>query len=163
MQAGGQASEDARQAAVVKLGENIRLVRGTSLQSEGHIYGYAHGNKIAVVVELERSDEALGKDIAMHVAALNPASVTEDDIPATIMQEERAIYEAQLQDSNKPQEIKDKIIEGKLKKLASSLCLYGQPFVKDPKETIAELLKSKHNHVKSFIRYELGETAQEEE
>ena len=158
----GQKAEEARQEAVLKLGENIRLVRGTTLETDGHIYGYAHGNKISVIVALENSDEQLGKDIAMHIAALNPAAVTENDIPAHILKEERALYEEQLQDSNKPEEIKNKIIDGKLKKFASGLCLYGQPFVKDPKETIEELLKNKNNHVKTFVRFELGETAEAE-
>ena len=158
----GKTVEEMRHEAVLKLGENIRLVRGTSLQTDGHIYGYSHGNKIAVLVALESSDEQLGRDIAMHIAALNPAAVTANDIPAAVLDEEKSLYQEQLQDSKKPDEIKNKIIEGKLKKFASGLCLYGQPFVKDPKETIEELLKNKNNHVKNFVRFELGETSEAE-
>lgn len=157
VQINGESVEDARHAAVLKLGENIQLRRATTIESTGSIYGYTHGNKIAVLVDLEKEDEALGKDIAMHIAAMNPAAVTEQDIAPEILSEEKAIYEAQLKDGNKPQEIKDKIIAGKLKKFASGLCLYGQAFVKDPKETIDEILKRKNNKVRKFIRFELGQ------
>jgi len=153
----GKPAEDARHSAVLKLGENIQLCRGESMAASGVFYGYSHGNKIGVVVALEKSNDQLGKDIAMHIAALSPAAITEKDLPEGVLKEERAIYEAQLQDSNKPAEIKDKIIAGKLKKFASGMCLYGQPFVKDPKETIEDILKRDSNHVKSFVRYELGE------
>lgn len=153
----GKSAEDARHSAVLKLGENIQLSRGESVVSDGTFYGYSHGNKICVIVALEKSNDQLGKDIAMHIAALSPAAVTEKDLPEGVLKEERAIYEAQLQDSNKPSEIKDKIIAGKLKKFASGMCLYGQPFVKDPKETIEDILKKDSNHVMCFTRYELGE------
>lgn len=152
--------EDARHEAVLNLGENIQVRRGeyTAVSDKGGaIYGYSHGDKISVLVTLEKDDADLGKDIAMHIAALNPAAITEDDIPSSIMNEERAIYEEQLEGNNKPKEINDKIIAGKLKKFASGLCLYGQPFVKEPKETIQELLKKSNNHVKHFIRFALGE------
>lgn len=156
----GKPIEDARHAAVLKLGENIQVKRGQYLDGStesGSIYGYSHGSKISVLVLLEKPDDQLGKDIAMHIAALNPAAVTEQDIPEKILSDERAIYQEQLEGSKKPQEIMDKIIAGKLKKFASGLCLYGQPFVKDPKETIEEILKKNKNHVKTFIRFALGE------
>lgn len=156
----GESVENARHAAVLKLGENIQLRRATTMNADGVIYGYTHGNKIAVLVALEKEDESLGKDIAMHIAAMNPAAVNEQDIPQEVLSEERAIYEAQLQDGNKPQEIKDKIIAGKLKKFASGLCLYGQAFVKDPKETIEDILQRKGNKVHKFIRFELGQNSE---
>ena len=161
----GKSLEDARHAAVLNLGENIQVRRAQSLAASNDeaIYSYTHGDKICVVVTLEKEDAALGKDIAMHVAALNPAAITEDDIPAKILNDERAIYEEQLQGNNKPQEINDKIITGKLKKFASGLCLYGQPFVKDPKETIHDLLKKSKNHVKNFIRFALGDEISQSE
>ena len=156
----GKPLEDARHEAVLNLGENIQVRRGEYTAVDGNggaIYGYSHGDKISVLVTLEKGNAELGKDIAMHIAALNPAAITEDDIPSSILNEERAIYEEQLQGNNKPKEINDKIITGKLKKFASGLCLYGQPFVKDPKETIQELLKKNDNHVKKFIRFALGD------
>ena len=152
----GAPVQDARHAAVLKLGENIQLTRGTTMATDGVLYGYTHGNKIAVVVALEKENQQLGKDIAMHIAALGPAAVTVADIPTAVMQEEQAIYEAQLQADKKPEEIKKKIIEGKLKKFASGICLYGQPFVKEPKETIEAILQKHNNAVKGFVRYELG-------
>ena len=156
----GKSLEEARHAAVLTLGENIQARRGRYVSTEeGAIYGYSHGNKISVLVVLEKENEQLGKDIAMHIAALSPAAITENDIPAEIMSEERSIYEAQLKDGNKPEEIKNKIIAGKLKKFASGMCLYGQPFVKEPKETIEEILKKESNHVKDFVRFALGEEA----
>lgn len=161
----GKPLEDARHEAVLNLGENIQVRRGeyTAVDGKGGaIYGYSHGDKISVLVTLEKDDAELGKDIAMHIAALNPAAITEDDIPSSILNEERSIYEEQLQGNNKPKEINDKIITGKLKKFASGLCLYGQPFVKDPKETIQELLKKSDNHVKKFIRFALGEESGQE-
>ena len=155
----GKPVQDARHAAILKLGENIQLSRATTISTEGVLYGYRHGNKIAVVVALEKADQQLGKDIAMHIAALSPAAVTVADIPAAVMQEERMIYEAQLQDDKKSDEIKQRIIEGKLKKFASGICLYGQPFVKSPKETIEAVLHKQENSVINFIRYELGEAS----
>ena len=156
----GKSLEEARHAAVLTLGENIQARRGRYVSAkEGVIYGYSHGNKISVLVVLEKENAQLGKDIAMHIAALSPAAITENDIPAEIMNEERSIYEAQLKDGNKPEEIKNKIIAGKLKKFASGMCLYGQPFVKEPKETIEEILKKESNHVKDFVRFSLGEEA----
>ncbi len=156
----GKSLEEARHAAVLTLGENIQARRGRYVSTkEGVIYGYSHGNKISVLVVLEKENAQLGKDIAMHIAALSPAAITENDIPAEIMSEERSIYEAQLKDGNKPEEIKNKIIAGKLKKFASGMCLYGQPFVKEPKETIEEILKKESNHVKDFVRFALGEEA----
>lgn len=158
IQVDGKPLDDARHAAVLNLGENIQVSRGQYLATDdGVIYGYSHGNKIAVLVVLEKQNEQLGKDIAMHIAALAPAAITENDIPAEIMNEEKSIYEAQLKDDKKPEEIKNKIITGKLKKFASGMCLYGQPFVKEPKETIAEILKKESNGVKGFIRFALGE------
>ena len=150
--------EDARHAAVLSLGENIQAKRARFISTEvGNIYGYSHGNKISVLVVLEKENDKLGKDIAMHIAALSPAAITESDIPGEIMDEERSIYEAQLKDANKPEEIKNKIIAGKLKKFASGMCLYGQPFVKEPKETIEEILQKDKNRVIEFIRFELGQ------
>ena len=98
----GKSLEDARHAAVLNLGENIQVRRAQSLAASNNeaIYSYTHGDKICVVVTLEKEDAALGKDIAMHVAALNPAAITEDDIPAKILNDERAIYEEQLQGNN---------------------------------------------------------------
>ena len=101
----GKPIEDARHAAVLKLGENIQVKRGQYLDGStesGSIYGYSHGSKISVLVLLEKPDDQLEKDIAMHIAALNPAAVTEQDIPEKILSDERAIYQEQLEEVKNP-------------------------------------------------------------
>jgi elongation factor Ts len=151
--------EDGRAATVLQVGENIQIKRVVTMQAQsGYFAGYQHGQSIAVVVETSKENAEVAKNVAMHIAAINPVSISEADIPAEVLAEEKSIYMAQLKDSDKPEAILEKIVDGKLKKFASGLCLYGQAYVKDPKQTVKEYLKeSDEIEVLQFVRYALGE------
>ncbi len=155
---GEQTVEETRQQLVAKIGENISVRRFLLIDSsEGILASYLHGVRIGVIVELEGSDESLAKDIAMHIAASNPVCIAEKDVPKDLLEKEKEILIAQAQDSGKPQEIIEKMIGGRINKFLKEITLVGQPFVKDPDQTVGKLLESAGASVKSFIRYEVGE------
>jgi elongation factor Ts len=147
----------AREALVMKLGENINLRRFVRYQSgNGHIGAYVHGRKIGVLVELEGGDAALARDIAMHIAASRPECVHKDQIPVDVIAKEREIFTAQAAQSGKPAEIVEKMVLGRINKFLSEITLLGQPFVKDPETTVEKLLKTANAKVLRFTRYEVG-------
>ena len=157
--------ETARQALVQKIGENIS-VRRISLvtAANGVVGGYVHStNKIAVLVSLKGGDAELAKDIAMHVAAVNPAVVRSEDMPADLVAKEKDIYLAQARESGKPEEILEKMVAGRVKKFLSESALVEQPFVKDPEVTVGALAKKAGADVVSFTRFEVGEGIEKEE
>tara|TARA_Y200000002_G_scaffold50700_2_gene36612 strand:- start:14355 stop:15212 length:858 start_codon:yes stop_codon:yes gene_type:complete len=156
--AGGDV-EDARQALVQKIGENISVRRiGVVSVADGVVGGYVHGNnRIAVLVELAGGDEELAKDVAMHIAAVNPAVVSPADMPEELLQKEREIYAAQAADSGKPPEIVEKMIEGRVRKYLSENSLTEQAFVKDPDTTVGKLVKAASASIAGFTRFEVGE------
>jgi elongation factor Ts len=156
--AGGDV-EDARQALVQKIGENISVRRiGVVSAADGVVGGYVHGNnRIAVLVELAGGDEELAKDVAMHIAAVNPAVVSPADMPEELLQKEREIYAAQAADSGKPPEIVEKMIEGRVRKYLSENSLTEQAFVKDPDTTVGKLVKAAGASIAAFTRFEVGE------
>ncbi len=152
--------EDARQALVQKIGENISVRRlGVfSAAAEGVVGGYVHGNnRIAVLVELAGGDEELVKDVAMHIAAVNPAVVSPAEMPEELLQKEREIYAAQAADTGKPPEIVEKMIEGRIRKYLSENSLTEQAFVKDPDTTIGKLVEAAGATIVGFTRFEVGE------
>ena len=155
----GDDVEEARQALVQKIGENISVRRiGVVSATDGVVGGYVHGNnRIAVLVELAGGDEELAKDVAMHVAAVNPAVVSPADMPAELLQKEREIYAAQAADSGKPPEIVEKMIEGRVRKYLSENSLTEQAFVKDPDTTVGKLVKAAGATIARFTRFEVGE------
>ena len=156
--AGGDV-EDARQALVQKIGENISVRRiGVVSVADGVVGGYVHGNnRIAVLVELAGGDEELAKDVAMHIAAVNPAVVSPADMPEELLEKEREIYAAQAADSGKPPEIVEKMIEGRVRKYLSENSLTEQAFVKDPDTTVGKLVKAAGARIAGFTRFEVGE------
>jgi elongation factor Ts len=155
---GGDATVDeARRALIAKIGENISLRRFTVASTSGVIGAYSHGVRIGVLVELDGGDEALAKDIAMHVAATNPACISAEQMPAELIEKEREIFTAQAKESGKPDEIIAKMIDGRIAKFLKENTLVGQPFVKDPDQTVEKLLKANNAKVVSFQRYEVGE------
>ena len=156
--AGGEI-EDARQALVQKIGENISVRSvGVVTAKDGVVGGYVNGNnRIAVLVELTGGDEELAKDVAMHVAAVNPAVVAPADMPEDQLQKEREIYTAQAADSGKPPEIVEKMIEGRIRKYLAENSLTEQAFVKDPDVTVGKLVKAAGASVAGFTRFEVGE------
>ncbi len=149
--------EEARQALVSKIGENINVRRFVRMEPQGQLATYRHGTRIGVLVDLNGGDEALGRDLAMHIAASNPVCVEEKDIPEELLAKEREIFEAQARESGKPENIIEKMIEGRMKKYIGEVTLTGQPFVKDPDIKVGKLLADKGASVNRFVRFEVGE------
>jgi elongation factor Ts len=162
--AGGDLTvEQARQELVAKIGENIKLRRLVQMQCDGVIGNYLHGSKIGVLASINIEDESLAKDIAMHIAASHPIVVSRDEVPAEAIENEREIFTAQARESGKPQEIIDKMIEGRISKFVDEVRLSGQSFVKDPNKKVGQLLKEKNAEVIDFVRFEVGEGIEKKE
>lgn len=161
---GGPTIEEARRELVAKLGENINIRRLMQFATDtGKLACYLHGARIGVVVEYENGSEQVGKDIAMHIAASKPVCVAEQDVPAETLEKEKEIFMAQAQSSGKPAEIIEKMVEGRLRKFLKEITLLGQPFVKDPDLSVAQLLKNEGATVVRFVRFEVGEGIEKEE
>ena len=161
---GGATVESARQALVQKLGENISIRRLVRVMSQGHIAQYLHGGgRIGVTVAYEGADEQTGKDLAMHVAAsaapgaVRPVCVSREQVPKDLIEKERAIFSAQAAESGKSPEIISKMVEGRINKFLAEVTLLGQPFVRDPDQTVEKYLKSKGATVTSFTLFVVGE------
>ncbi|MFO7764457.1 MAG: translation elongation factor Ts [Wenzhouxiangellaceae bacterium] len=162
--ADGETVEARRQQLVAKLGENIQLRRIRRVDADGGVIaGYIHGGRIGVLVSLEGGDADLARDLAMHVAALNPPYVDADSVPADVLEKEKDILRAQAEESGKPAEIIEKMITGRLNKHLAEITLVGQPFVKDTDQTVGKLLKAKGAKVRDFVRLEVGEGIEKEE
>ena len=127
------------------------------VETSGLVGSYMHGARIAVLVDLEGGDEALGKDLAMHIAASRPTCVSEANVAVELIEKEKEIFSAQAAESGKPAEIIAKMVDGRIKKFLKEITLLGQPFVKDPDQTVEKLLKNASATVNSFTRYEVGE------
>ncbi|MEL0162759.1 MAG: translation elongation factor Ts [Halieaceae bacterium] len=151
--------EDARQALVQKIGENISVRRVVAHAVEGGVIGgYVHGNnRIAVLVSLKGGSEELARDVAMHVAAVNPQVVSPANMPEEVVAKEREIYVAQAADSGKPAEIIEKMVDGRVRKFLAENSLTEQAFVKDPDQTVGKLVSAAGAEVVSFTRFEVGE------
>tara|TARA_B110000444_G_C18775021_1_gene564462 strand:+ start:490 stop:1359 length:870 start_codon:yes stop_codon:yes gene_type:complete len=157
--------EAAREALVQKIGENIGVRRVAIISVEDGIVGsYVHSNsRIAVLTALHGGDRSLAKDIAMHIAAVNPRVVRPEEMPQDAVRKEHEIYTAQAKESGKPAEIIEKMISGRIKKFLSESSLIEQSFVKDPDTTVGKLIRAAGADVSSFIRFEVGEGIEKEE
>ena len=151
--------EEARQALVQKIGENISVRRVVVHEaSAGVVGGYVHGNnRIAVVVSLRGGNAELAKDVAMHIAAVNPQVISPDQMAEEVVAKEREIYAAQAQESGKPAEIVEKMIDGRIRKFLSENSLTEQAFVKDPDTTVGKLVSAAGSEIIGFSRFEVGE------
>ncbi len=148
----------AREALIAKIGENMSVRRFERFTTEaGALFSYRHGSRIGVVVELEGGSEELGKDLCMHIAASNPVCVNSDEMPAELLAKEREIALAQAQESGKPANIMEKMVEGQMRKYLAANTLLGQPFVKNPDTTVEKLLNESKAKVVRFRRFEVGE------
>ena len=155
--------EQARQELVAKIGENIKLRRIETMACDGVVGFYLHGSRIGVMAALKNGDDALAKDIAMHIAASRPMVVNSSEVSADAIETEREIFTAQARESGKPQEIIAKMIEGRIAKFVDEVSLVGQPFVKDPNKKVGQLMKEKNAEVLGFIRFEVGEGIEKKE
>jgi elongation factor Ts len=148
--------EEARQALVSKIGENMNVRRFERVSTDGVLAAYQHGVRIGVVVDIDGEAE-LGRDVAMHVAATNPVCIDEDGVPAEMLAKERDIVETQAKESGKPDNIVEKMVEGRMRKYLAEITLVGQPFVKDPDTTVGKLISGAGAKLNNFIRFEVGE------
>ena len=153
----GKSVDAVRQELVAKIGENIQVRRSQIVDAAGAVASYQHGTRIAVLVDLEGGDAELGKDIAMHIAASKPVCVDESGVAPELLAKEREIVTAQASESGKPANIVEKMVDGRMQKYLKEITLLGQPFVKDPDQTVEKLLKSAGATVKKFARIEVGE------
>ncbi|KIA80817.1 translation elongation factor Ts [Chromobacterium amazonense] len=148
--------EEIRKAAIAKLGENMTIRRFVRYQTEGAIATYLHGAKIGVIVDYAGAEQ-VGKDVAMHIAASKPLCVSKDQVPAETLEQERKIYTAQAAESGKPADIVAKMVEGRVNKFLAEVTLLGQPFVKNPDQTVEKLLAEQKASVKAFAMFVVGE------
>jgi elongation factor Ts len=148
-----------RETLIQEIGENITVRRAACFESaDGRITAYLHGDqRKAALVELSGGDETLGRDVAMHVTAMNPLVVRSGDVPADVIAKEREIYTAQAADSGKPADIVGKMVEGRVRKFLAEVSLVDQPFVKDSNVKVGKLLADAGVECRRFVRYEVGE------
>lgn len=158
MDMGGKTVEEVRTQLVGKIGENMSLRRFVRTPAQGRLASYVHGgSRIGVLVDVVGGDESLAKDIAMHIAASKPVSLSRENVPADLIEKERSVAAQKAAESGKPADIVAKMVEGSVAKYLKEVTLLGQPFVKDDKQTIEQLLKSKGASVASFTLYIVGE------
>ena len=153
---GASSLDEQRRALIAKIGENLSVRRFIRFSAPTALGAYLHGIRIGALVALDGGDEALARDLAMHVAALNPAYIDANHVPAAVLDKERSILAEQTKAENKPPQIIAKMVEGRLRKYLAEITLLGQPFVKDPDMTVEKLLKKSSATVTSFVRYEVG-------
>jgi elongation factor Ts len=153
----GRPVEQARTDLIQKVGENISVRRAAIVEADGPVGFYTHGARIGAIVALKGGDEELARDIAMHVAAINPVCIDESGVPAETLETEKRIFTEQAEASGKPAEIIEKMVTGRIAKFLKEITLVGQPFVKDPDVTVGKLLGTANASVTSFVRFEVGE------
>ncbi|MFH4355313.1 MAG: translation elongation factor Ts [Neisseriaceae bacterium] len=151
-----QTVEEKRKEVIAKLGENITIRRFKYYATQHQLSVYLHGSKIGVMVEFE-GDESTARDVAMHIAALKPQCVSSEQVDVEIIEKERHIYTEQAAQSGKPNDIVNKMVEGRIRKFLAEITLLGQDFVKNPEQTVATLLKEKKTRVLNFTYYHVGE------
>lgn len=152
----GGTVQSVRDTLVAKIGENISPRRVINVEGD-NLGAYVHGGRIGVVAILTGGDEALAKDVAMHVAAASPQFVKPTDVPAEVVEKEKEIQIDIAVQSGKPADIAEKMVAGRMKKFTGEISLTGQPFIKDPSQSVGDLLKSNGADVVNFIRFEVGE------
>jgi elongation factor Ts len=153
----GQSVDEFRKSLIMKLGENISVRRFARYVAEGRLSSYLHGAKIGVMVDYSGGDESLGRDLAMHIAASKPICVSREQVSPELLERERQIYTAQAAESGKSGDIATKMVEGRIAKYLAEVTLLGQPFVKDPDQTVEKLLAAKSAKVHAFTLFVLGE------
>jgi elongation factor Ts len=153
----GSTVDAVRLALVGKIGENLSIRRFIRFETAGKLAAYLHGTRIGVLVEYTGAEEQVGKDVAMHIAAMKPVSVSANDVPAELIGKERSIAEQKAAESGKPAEIIAKMVEGSVQKYLKEVSLLNQPFVKNDKQTVEQMLKAAGASVQRFVLYVVGE------
>lgn len=155
--ADGATVDRRRRELIARIGENITVRRVVCVAASGRIASYVHSGRIGVLVDIEGGSDDVGKDIAMHITASRPACLDEAGLPAGMLEKEREILAAQVAESGKPAEIVEKMVTGRLRKFIGEVTLLGQPFVKDPDQSVAKFLDAAGARVCGFWRMEVGE------
>jgi elongation factor Ts len=154
----GATVEEVRKALVGKIGENMSFRRFARFEAKGKLTQYIHGgSRVGVLIDVTGGDEQLAKDLAMHIAASKPVSLSKDEVPAELIEKERSIATQKAAESGKPADIVQKMVEGSVAKYLKEVTLLGQPFVKDDKQLVEQLLKAKGATVNRFVLYVVGE------
>lgn len=162
--ASGETVAETSKSLIAKIGENIQVRRFVAGSNASATFGqYSHGGRIGVVCEMEGGDVELAKDIAMHIAASKPICVSDAEVPADVLDKEKKVLMAEAADSGKPEEIIEKMVQGRIRKYLAEITLVGQPFVKDPDTSVEKLLAAKGAKVLGFTRLEVGEGIEKKE
>jgi elongation factor Ts len=153
----GKTVEEVRAALVGKIGENMSIRRFKRFETGSKLVSYLHGTRIGVMVEFDGADQQVGKDVAMHIAAMKPVALSSNDVPADLVEKERSIASQKAAESGKPAEIVAKMVEGSVQKYLKEVSLLNQPFVKNDKQTVEQMLKAANTSVKAFTMFIVGE------
>lgn len=153
----GGTVESVRAALIGKIGENMSIRRFTRFETASKVTSYLHGTRIGVVVEFDGADEQVGKDVAMHIAAMKPVSLSVDQVPADLIEKERSVATLKAEESGKPADIAAKMIDGAVQKFLKEVSLLNQTFVKNDKQTVEQMLLATSSSVKAFTMYIVGE------
>ncbi|HEY8024507.1 MAG TPA: translation elongation factor Ts [Burkholderiaceae bacterium] len=153
----GKTVEDQRAALIGRIGENMSIRRFKRFETTGKLVSYLHGTRIGVIVEFEGADEQVGKDVAMHIAAMKPVSLSSDQVPADLIEKERSVASLKAAESGKPADIVSKMVEGSVSKFLKEVSLLNQTFVKNDKQTVEQMLKATNTVVKGFTMFVVGE------
>ena len=153
----GKTVEDVRTELIGRIGENLSIRRFKRFQTSGKLTSYLHGTRIGVMVEFEGSDEQVGKDVAMHIAAMKPVALSSDQVPSELIEKERSVAKLKAEESGKPADIAAKMVEGSVQKYLKEVSLFDQTFVKNDKQTVQQMLKATNTSVKSFVMFIVGE------
>ncbi len=153
----GKTVEEVRTELIGRIGENLSIRRFKRFQTSGKLTSYLHGTRIGVMVEFEGSDEQVGKDVAMHIAAMKPVALSSDQVPSELIEKERSVAKLKAEESGKPADIAAKMVEGSVQKYLKEVSLFDQTFVKNDKQTVQQMLKATNTSVKSFVMFIVGE------
>ena len=153
----GKTLEEKRAELIGRIGENMSIRRFVRFETAGKLASYLHGTRIGVMVDFDAADEQVGKDVAMHIAAMKPVALSSDDVPVDLIAKERSVAELKAAESGKPAEIVTKMVEGSVQKYLKEVSLLNQSFVKNDKQTVEQMLKDTTSSVKAFTMYVVGE------
>ena len=157
LQLDGKTVDEQRAALIGRIGENMSIRRFARFETSAKLASYLHGTRIGVMVEFDAADDQVGKDVAMHVAAMKPVSLSSEQVPAELIEKERSVAAMKAAESGKPAEIVTKMVEGSIQKYLKEVSLLNQTFVKNDKQTIEQMLKANGASVKSFTMFVVGE------
>jgi elongation factor Ts len=153
----GKTVEEQRTTLVGRIGENMSIRRFQRFETASKLTSYLHGTRIGVMVEFDAADEQIGKDVAMHIAAMKPVSLSSEQVPADLIEKERSVARLKAEESGKPADIAEKMVEGSVQKFLKEVSLFNQAFVKNDKQTVEQMLKASNASVKAFTMYVVGE------